>query len=444
MSSLYAEEEIVEEENLGLCKVCKEEIPLSDWDTKPIVKCSFCGALNNNLAIIESEPELYAPIPDIKVHFIRFSERISFSNSAKTFLCLGMKGSGKSSLLEAFSIRYSKIIDLYGSSDMECLAYCKPEFARVWRSIHNEEPRILLVIGETKDVVSSKAKITTCKIRDLSLQLIEDHDVITTVEQFFSDEDEYYSAIGTITNIIWKQRNFWTIPWALIVREASNWLYSRNKVIKNDGCAKSEFIKAMREARHHGLSVFLDCLRMTSLDKEIRDLADYTWIKKLGANGLPEDLHYLYKYFDAFSLMQMKPRVFALTTASGSIGYGVCSMPIWHKHEHENILELTGIEIKNSSEEVTKERKHTLGAFEHCQIIKKYMETKSMNQTAKDTDRSFKTVYNHITEHNNDVRNLHECQKCFNANVPFSKISIFVSKAGRPKKEKAYVELNVQ
>lgn len=142
--------------------------------------------------------------------------------------------------------------------------------------------------------------------------------------------------------------------------------------------------------------------------------------------------------------MQMKPRTYVISTASGSVGFGVFSSPSWHKTEHKDILTICGIEIKNCDDEVPQERKQNLGDFEHTQIIKKYLESKNMNKIAKDIDRSFKTVYNHIQEHNNDVRDLHECEKCRNANAPFSKISILVSKAGRPKKEKAYQELNAQ
>jgi hypothetical protein len=437
------EEEIEVQEKENICGQCGAEIPLSDWETKPICQCVECGTYKNNHSIIETNPE-YAPIPEINLRWLRFSERICFATKAQLFLALGIKGAGKSSLLECFSIRYAKIIDLYGSSDNESLSYLKPEFRRVWRSIHGSDPSILLVTGQNKDVASNISKFETCHVEQLNLKIVEDHDVITTSELFFDDEDEYYTAIGTIVNILWKQRNHWFQPWFVLIREAANMLFSRLKVVKNDGCAKAEVIKSLREARHHGLACGLDTLRFVNLDKEIRDLSDYTWVKKLGAVGLPGDLHWLYGLFQPLPLMRMKPNTFIVSTASGSVGYGVFQMPIWHKHEHEDILRLTGIEIKNCTEEVPKERKHTLGAFDHTQIIKVYFETKSMNETAKKVDRSFKTVYNHIQQHNDDIRNLKECRQCFNANVPFSKISILVPKAGRPKKEKAYQELNNQ
>lgn len=433
------EEELQTEElQENICRLCREELPLSDWASKPIVQCPYCGTYNNNTAIIESQPELYAPIPVISLRWVRFQERICFATKALTMLALGIKDSGKSSLLETFAVRYNKIIDIYGSSDMEALAWCKLEFKKVWYSIHGSKPSILLVIGDHKEVAS---KFSTCHVDELNLQIIEDHDVVTTVEQFFDSEDEYFTALARIVNVLWKQRNFWTEPWYVMVREASNWIYSRNKVVKNDNFAKAEFIKAMRESRHHGLSMAVDCLRFTSLDKEVRDLSDYTWIKKTGAAGLPDDLRWLYKIFTFFSFMQMKPRTFAVSTASGSVGFGVFDYPSWHKTEHEDILKICQIEIRDSGDYKVKKTEGNLGRFEHANIIKVYMENKNMNLTATAIDRSFKTVYNHVKKHNDSIQSLGQCSTCFEADVPFSKIPIIIARAGRPRKEKFYKEL---
>jgi hypothetical protein len=420
------------------CKLCGNELPLSDWESKPIVRCSFCGTYNNNMEIIEAEPEQFAKIPDIKIRWVRFQERVKFATKPLTMLALGVKDSGKSCLLETLALRYCKIFDLYGAGDLESVCWCKPEFERIWFSIHGYKPRILFVTGDTKDVAS---KFETCHVSELSLKKFEEYDVITSVEQFFEREDEYFSAIAQIVNILW-HRTYWKEIFCVIVREAANWLYARSKVVRDDKFAKSEFLKAMRTSRHAGLSLFADMLRWTSLDKEIRDLSDFTFIKCLGASGLPDDLHWLYGIFQPYCLMQMKARTFAVITSRGSVGMGVSDYPPWHKTEHENILQICGIEIKNRTEEVPKERTHTLGAFDHAQIVKVYFETKSMNQTAEKTNRSFKTVFNHIQKHNNDIRDLKECRECFNANTPFSKIAIIVPHAGRPKKEKAYKELN--
>ena len=416
----------------NICKVCNTSLPLSDLENMPIIRCPYCGAFNNNPKVIEVDPN-FDKIPDIKLRWVRFQERICFSTKCLLFLALGIKGAGKSSLLEVLAVRYSKIIDLYGSSDMESLSWCKPEFAKVWRTIHGCEPNILLVTGKTKEV---SCRWDTCHIADLTLKLIEEHDVITTVEPFFAQEGEYYEALAKIVNILWKQRLFWKEPWYVLIREASNWLYSRSKVVKDDNFAKAEFLKAMREARHHGISVGADMLRWTSLDKEIRDLSDYVLIKNLGAVGLPQDLRWLYRYFKPYPMMQMKPNTFILSSAKGSVGFGVSDYPIWHKPEHENILKLCGIEIKGIESEVPDDRSYNAGAFEHHEIIQTYMETKSMPQTATNTARSYKTVWNHLADHNSAISHLGECKKCYNAKGGFSKILIQVPKAGRPKKEK--------
>lgn len=441
----WEEETSIAEEVGNFCKVCHAELPLSDLETKPVIMCPFCGTYNSNLEIIETSPEQFAAIPNIKLHWKRFSARICFSTKPATFIALGVKDSGKSCLLEVLALRYPKVIDLYGSSDMESLGFCKPEFAKVWRSIHGTEPRILLVRGEGKDISS---KFDTCTTSELTLQKIKDHDVITTVEQFFNEEAEYFEAMTRIINICWKERNFWEPGdiWYIMFREASNFLYARSKTIANDMGAKAEFLKALREARHHGISLAMDFLRYTNCDKEIRDLCDYLFIKCLGATGLPQDLWYCYRYFVPYSLMQMKARTFALLTGRGAIGEGVSEYPIWHKTEHENILKICDIEIKNVDRATPDERNYNTGNFDHTEIIKIYMgmNPKSMAETATITARSYKTVHNHIAEHNASIKSLGECKKCFNANGEFVKTFVPVPPAGRPKKEKVCVELNAQ
>jgi hypothetical protein len=154
----------------------------------------------------------------------------------------------------------------------------------------------------------------------------------------------------------------------------------------------------------------------------------------LGSAGLPDDLHWLYRYFMPYSLMQMKPRTFGLLTGRGSVGHGVFDYCSWHKTEHENILKIAGIEIKDCDRAAPDERTYNLGAFEHAEMIKTYIETKSMNKTATATARSFKTVRNHLLEHNMGINQLGECQKCFNSKGEFSKQKVEIGKVGRPQK----------
>jgi hypothetical protein len=422
-------EEVKPPENV--CKHCKFEIPLSEWNGKPITMCPKCGIYTNRLENIQKETYLYAPIPDIKLVWVRFQEYIPFATKAKAWLALGIRDSGKSSLLECLSIRYPKIIDLYGASDMEALCWCKLEFEKVWRAIHGERPRILLVTGKTKDVAS---KFITCKIDELTLLKIEEHDVITTCHQFFDTEDQYFAALAEIVNILWTKRHYWREPWFVLVREASNWLYSRAKVVRNDNFAKAEFIKAFRESRHYGLAMACDTLRWTALDKEIRDISDFVLVKRLGATGLPDDLRWIYKYFVPYSLMRMHTDLAVISTAKGSLGMMKYDYPSWHKEEHEDILRICGIEVKNVDKPMPDTRNYNTGNFEHAEIVSDYLQTQSFTKTAEHLARSYKTVYNHIQDHNAAIKHLGECKKCFNAKGEYSKTHITVSRAGRPTK----------
>lgn len=423
--------EVVEKEPQvleNICKRCGCELPKSDWDTKPVIMCPQCSLLINRTENLETQPDLYAPIPDIAVRWRRGAQRVSFLKP-NAHLVIGIRGSGKSSLLEALSVRHRKIIDLYGSADNESLGYCKPQFERVWRSIHGYPPRILLVSGNNRDIAS---KFYTCHIDEMNLQKFEDYDVITTCQAFHSSEDQYFACLAEMTNILWTQRTHWRDVWFVLIREASNFIYARQKVVRNDNFAKAEFIKAFRTSRHSGLSVSVDSLRWTALDKEVRDLADYVWIKNVGAIGLPQDLSWVYKYYIPYSLMRMKPKTFILSTAKGALGAGTFSEISWHKQEHEDLLRICGIEIKNIHQAVPDDRTYNLGNFDHAQIIEEYLQSRSMVKTATTVAKSYKTVRNHLLAHNASIQLHGQCMKCHNAKGEHVNTVVEIRAIGRP------------
>lgn len=200
------------------------------------------------------------------------------------------------------------------------------------------------------------------------------------------------------------------------------------KVTKNDMMAKADFIKSLREARHHGLAIGVDTIRWTALDKEVRDISDFIFIKRIGAIGLPEDLRWLYRYFRPYAMMQLRPSVFALTTGRGAVGWGVFGYPSWHKEERENVLKSAGIEVKDTISELPDERRYGIGDFEHSKIIRVYMEKKEgMVKIGRGLGRSSDTVLSHIRLHNLAVESNGECPKCHHANCEFSKQIVNVS-----------------
>ena len=372
----------------------------------------------------EQAEEKPVHVPEIKVRWLRSQDHIAFSRP-RTILALGTRGSGKSSLLEVLALRYPKIIDIYSASDDEGLCWCKAEFVELFKSLYGREPNILLVIGKDMDVASKWDKV---RITELKLSDFEEHDVIITVLAFHSNETNYFATLNKITTLLWEKRRSWREPWYVLVREASNWIYSRLKTTRNDMFAKAAFIKALREARHHGLSIGIDTLRWTSLDKEIRDVSDYVFIKQVGSVGLPDDLRWLYRYFRPYAMMQLRPEVFGLITGRGAVGFGKFTYPKWHKEERENILKSTHIEVKRIEQTLPDDARFGVGDFEHSEIIIQYMRLRSMRKVASALSRSSRTVNIHINRHNSAVERTGECTKCHHSACEFSKDHIEVSR----------------
>jgi energy-coupling factor transporter ATP-binding protein EcfA2 len=86
----------------------------------------------------------------MKVVWVRLNDTISF-NKPSTWFVLGLRGSGKSSLLEHVACNYLEeghvVLDLFGSRDGEGLAWLRSPYAK--------DKKILLLRGENVDVEAS-------------------------------------------------------------------------------------------------------------------------------------------------------------------------------------------------------------------------------------------------------------------------------------------------
>lgn len=369
--------------------------------------------------LTKAEP---AQNPQLKAKWLRGQENIDYSRP-NTYLAMGSRGSGKSSLLEAIGSRYTKVIDLFGSKDAECLSWCKPE---------SPFKDVLFVVGKNVTVASRWPSIS---IEDLTLKDIDKHEVVTTTYCFFNTKREYFEALQKITTMLWDQRLYWDNPWFMLIREAANWIYSRLQVVKNSESAKADFIQMLREARHSGLAVGLDTIRWTNLDKEVRDVSDYIFLKKVGSIGLPKDLRFVYSYVNPFSMMRLQPQNFVLLTGEGNIAMGKFDEPKWHKQEKENILLKLGIEIQRLTPDEN-ELSGSIGVFEHAKIMLTYTELGSIGKVAAKVQRSKSTVHQQITNHNATIDEIGYCLECNKAKSPHAKIKMR-KKAGR----KAVIDL---
>jgi len=345
----------------------------------------------------------------IEIRWLRRYEKLDFSRP-NTYLVLGQRGSGKSSLLEVIGCYYPKIIDMFGSRDNEGLAWCRSPF----------RDSILFITGDSVDVKSQWDSKRISQIR--SYRDLEKYKVIVSVSAFYGNLDEEYQCLNRlIFEILW-YRVGWKQPWFLLIREASNFIYSRIKITKNQNLAKADFVYLLREARHCGCAIGVDTVRWTSIDKEIRDLADYTFIKRVGSIGLPKDLWFIYRYVKPDELMTIPPQFFVCLTNKGAIGAGWFRYPKWHKEERENLLTKLDIKIEYGDiPDYGDPNRNTVSDFEHAQIIQLYIaEGWSMNDISKRLKRSKETVVRHIHMHDEEIASKGECLRCKRAGSKYA------------------------
>mgnify|MGYP000716381316 CR=1 FL=1 len=350
----------------------------------------------------------------MKIYWIRGNENLSF-NKPQTFFVLGIRGSGKSSLLEHVGMRYLEhgccVFDLFGSRDGEGLAWLRSPYAK--------DKRILLVCGDNVDVQSS---FTVKKASNIGLNDFEAYDLVISASPLYSDFNDEIRQAGRLLDLLYK-RISWRKLVYMIVREASNLYYSRLRVSENQLIAKSQTTYLVREARHCGLALGLDTQRFYAVDIEIRHLADYLIMKSQGMFGLPQDLEWLYSYFEPAKVRDCPPENFFILTKEGSIGVGIFPYPEWHKREKENILRAVGLKVEYGEPlEYAKDKGtfKTMGDLEHAKIIEAYMNGLSQRKLAEALSCSSRTIFEHIRKHNEAVERSGFCPRCRRAKGPYA------------------------
>lgn len=339
------------------------------------------------------------PLPAIKVKWVRGRGRLDF-DSPKTFLIVGQKGSGKSTLLESCALRYVKVIDLFGSRDNEGLAWLR----------YVPKDQVLFVVGDSVEI---RGRWNQIKVKNLTLKEISKYALVLSVSAFYSDINEEFHGLNEIIYKCLYRRAHWREPWFLMVREASNFIYARIKISMNQSVAKWDFIYLLRESRHMGYAVGVDTIRWTSIDKEIRDVCDYIFVKRVGIQGLPYDLRFVYAYIDPPSLMNPPPHAFVLVSGRGPIGVGRFDFVEWHKKERDDLLSEFRIKPKYGDvPDYGSPTRNWLNDFDHGDLITRRKSGLSYHKIARETQRSAKTVHEHIKKHNAEVFARGYCVRC--------------------------------
>jgi len=343
----------------------------------------------------------------MKVKWLRGNEHISFKRPYVWF-SLGVRGSGKSTFLEHVGGKYLEenavVFDLFGSRDGEALAWL--------RSPHAKDKKILLLKGDNVDV---EASVDVKNVEALRLRDIEKYDIIISCSPLFVNADQEFYNAAKITDLLY-QRLHWKRLVYLIMREASNFYYSRLKICDSQLIAKSNMIYLIRESRHCGLSLALDSVRFYSIDIDIRSLADYLVLKAQGLQGLTRDLGWLYSYIEPHLVRKLEAQQFLLLSRRGGIAYGVFPFHEWHKKEQEDILKSVGVKVEHGEalqEPLLKGTFKTVGDKEHVEMVRLYVEEAlGMTDIAEKLGRSSRTPHTHIHAHNQAVGRSGFCAAC--------------------------------
>jgi len=332
---------------------------------------------------------------------------------ATPYLVIGVPGSGKSSLLETIAFHYPRVIDLFGSRDNEGLAWIRSPLGK----------QVLFLKGKSVSIDCNCADVQD--ITDVKISDFEKYKVILACSCFFSSLQEEWFGLAKLVDKLW-YRESWTEPWALIVREAANLLYSRVALGDNQYQAKNYMIYVMREMRHLGYALCVDALRSMDIDVDIRTLAFFTWIKALGIEGLRGHLRFVYAYYNANKLMSLSQDRFVVLHNRGPLGCGSFNMPYWHKLEHENLRTIFDIRIKRGEmPHIPGSGSAQVGDYGHLGIIKARIETgKSMAELGEKLQRSPATIKKHIDLHNGMIKLLDECDVCARVNGEYKRRSI--------------------
>ena len=284
-------------------------------------------------------------------------------NQPKSYWTMAMRFVGKSNLAQILGKLYilhgGTVIDIFSSDDNEALQWILSGFKKILLIIGNKvelkrlKPEYANIpaihIGELK-------KGTPGQVRD-SLRFLEQFEVVITVPGFYYNAQEMYGALSYLVDLLkerkkWKYRDPLTGKMkpkimALIVREARELIASRFEAgqVSNKLTAENDLIELHTKAFHTGVALIFDALRYTSITPEVRDIASFTFMKRLGATAIPRNLFWALRYVRPSYLRSMPLRDWVLITDKNKVFYGVNDLLPWHVERGTDPMEIFGFDI---------------------------------------------------------------------------------------------------
>ena len=341
-----------------------------------------------------------------------------FSRAIKkplAFTCIGGKETGKSALIETIACNYPAVIDIFAARDNEGLSWLRSPF----------KTKVLFLKGKTVKIDCNCADVIN--VQDVKVKDLDNYTAIISASSFYSTIREEWISVGQFMDRLW-YRTHWSAPMCkcILIREGASLLASRHMLGEDQKQAINSALYMLREMRHCGFAVCLDTLRWYGVDRDYRAVTDYTFIKATGTEGLPDDIHFVYRYYNAAKIQQMPPQFFVVLTREGSIGHGSFGLPNWHKKEYEDMLALFDIQIEyEEKDKAEPNRNAKVNDHEHIRIIKLRRELpeneRGMETIGKKIMRSSRTILEHIRHHNTMVETAGACDRCARVNGAYVK-----------------------
>ena len=356
----------------------------------------------------------------------------------RIYFLLGDRESGKSAFLEDIGIMYRnrghKIFDIWSSSDNEGLAWLRSPLTK------NITDKILLFHGPSVQLSFDKVNYETRVCSEITDSDFEYYDFILTSPRFFPliDWTERYEQMALLIRRLLTYRDHYDKINYVIMREASEILYSRLKAWANIEETKAQIVQLINKCRHAGIAMALDTQRSMDVDKAVRDACDFKIFKRPDYNGLPSDLHWMYDFVRPEKLTGLNADQFVMLARDGSIAEGQNTYPPWHKEEKEDLLTEVGIHITYVEAPHADEVKNgvmTLGDGSHAKIMRywireslnmpkiKLMFDREYAQLGLKTRISTETIARHIDWHNKDIESADKiCSRCRRVKSDLAKI----------------------
>jgi hypothetical protein len=355
----------------------------------------------------------------------------------RNMMVIGRKNSGKSALLETMAESYldygQKVIDLWGATDSESLAWLRSKY------VAKNPEKVLLLHDPSYELQFDGKSYDTMPVTEVKFDKAEEYDIMLTSPRFFDlmNWERRYEEMAAFIMQLWIYRQSWKRIINVICREASELLYSRLTMNETQIDTKSRAIYMLQESRHSGISWSLDTLRPTNIDAAVREgVLDYIVFKALNWAGLPDDLHFMYRFFDSMGMAQMDKDQFVLLCADGGLAEGLNYLPEWHKTEQQNLQIEFGIRPEKKKDAPVEGKqigeRFTIGDKEHARMVELRLgqmhlslgRIRGLMRGEGYPSRSGNAVViGEIDKHMESVAKSSFCEKCERVNSPFARIA---------------------